>query len=144
MSDPQVMSLPLEIWQAMRDEVVRWAPEEACGLLAGPSLGQIERVFPVTNRLHSPSRFEMEPREQIRAFLEIEAAGIELVAMYHSHPTGPANPSPTDLVEFAYPGVAYLIWAPEVPGTSPIWNARCFLIDGEDFREISVQVMQPL
>ncbi len=125
----------------MRDEVARWAPEEACGLLAGIAPGQVERVFAVTNRLHSPSRFEMEPQEQLRAFLDIEAAGLELLAIYHSHPTGPAHPSPTDLEEFAYPGVAYLILAPEVTGTSPIWNARGFVIKRDDYHEVTVNVM---
>jgi proteasome lid subunit RPN8/RPN11 len=135
------LSIPLVVWQAMHDEVVRWAPEEACGLLAGQSCGQVERAMPVTNRLHSPSRFEMEPREQLRAFLDIEAAGSVLCAIYHSHPAGPDHPSPTDLVEFAYPGVIYLIWAPEQPGAAPLWNARAFIIDKDDFQEIFLQLV---
>lgn len=125
----------------MRDQAARWAPEEACGLLAGKTLGQVEKVFPVANRLHSPSRFEMDPREQLRAFIDIEAAGLELCAIYHSHPLGPAAPSPTDLTEFAYPGVVYLIWAPEQPGPSPVWDARGFLLDDRVVIEIRLQVM---
>jgi proteasome lid subunit RPN8/RPN11 len=140
--DPiQGLTIPLTIWHVMRDDVVRWAPEEACGLLAGQASGQIERIFPITNRLHSPSRFEMEPREQLRAFLDIESAGLVLCCIYHSHPAGPDHPSPTDLVEFAYPGVIYLIWAPELPGAPPQWNARAFTIDKDNYREIFLQVM---
>jgi proteasome lid subunit RPN8/RPN11 len=83
----------------------------------------------------------MEPREQLRAFLDIETAGLMLCAIYHSHPAGPDHPSPMDLVEFAYPGVLYLIWAPEQPGPSPIWNARAFIIDKDKYQEIFLQVV---
>jgi proteasome lid subunit RPN8/RPN11 len=144
MDTSRVITLPLAVWQAMRDQVDRWSPEEACGLLAGQLPGQVERSFPITNRLHSPSRFEMEPREQLRAFQDIEAAGLALLAIYHSHPMGPSNPSPTDLAEYAYPGVAYLIWAPELSGTSPIWNARGYWLENDGYNEIPLQVMQPL
>jgi proteasome lid subunit RPN8/RPN11 len=133
--------IPLSVWQTMRDQVARWAPEEACGLLAGQTQGQVEKVFPVANRLHSPSRFEMDPHEQLRAFIDIETAGLELLAIYHSHPLGPAEPSPTDFAEFAYPGVVYLIWAPEQPYPLSAWNARGFLLDDREVNEIRLQVM---
>jgi proteasome lid subunit RPN8/RPN11 len=134
------LTIPLTAWQSMREEAARWSPEEACGLIAGRPPGQVERVFPVTNRLHSPSRFEMDPREQLRAFIEIEAAGLALLAIYHSHPLGPAQPSPTDQAEFAYPGVAYLIWTPEQPAPPQIWNARCFSLDTAVIQELPFRV----
>ncbi len=138
---PDYLEIPLGIWRTMRDQVARWAPEEACGLLAGQAPGQVESVFPVANRLHSPSRFEMDPHEQLRAFLDIEAADLELLAIYHSHPHGPPEPSPTDRAEFASPGVVYLIWTPQPPVPSPVWNARGFWMDEPGIAEIRLQVM---
>ena len=133
----------LVVWESalqdMRQEVARWAPEEACGLAAGRP-GLVEQIYPVANRLHSSTRFEMDPLEQLRAFQEIEAAGLELVAIYHSHPLGPPNPSPTDLAEFAYPGVIYLIWMPESDAALDGWEMRGYDLDRNSTREIPVDI----
>ena len=83
--------------------------EEACGLIGGKQ-GDSLKIFPVTNSLHSPTRFRMDASEQVKALMEIERNGWELLAIYHSHLLGPGNPSETDTAEFAYPGVSYLIF----------------------------------
>ena len=93
--------------QQMQEHVTECLPEEACGLLGGQG-GRAEIVLPVENVLHSPSRFRMEPSEQIRAMTEIEQRGLELMAIYHSHPSGPEVLSATDLAELAYPEAIYL------------------------------------
>ncbi len=128
-------------YRQMEAEVERWAPEEACGLLAGKNR-QVTAVYPITNALHRPDRFRMDPLEQLRAFEAIETAGLELLAIYHSHPRGPAFPSETDLAEFAYPGVLSLIWSRKTGQTASeaAWQARCFILDGGHAREISVNV----
>jgi proteasome lid subunit RPN8/RPN11 len=82
--------------------------EESCGLIAGLQSTALA-IFPVTNSLHSPTRFRMDASEQVKALLEIERSDWELLAIYHSHLHGPAEPSVTDTKEFAYPGVTYLI-----------------------------------
>ena len=119
----------------MLDHLKACLPEEACGLLGGLPAdlgrGQPARctaVLPVTNADHSPVRFSMDPEEQLRAFHWIEEQGLELVGIFHSHPTGPSHPSATDLAEFAYPGVLYLIWSPGAHG--PDWQLHAFRIDG--------------
>jgi proteasome lid subunit RPN8/RPN11 len=83
-------------------------PEEACGLVGG--LGEQARlILPVENELHSPVRFFMRPIDQFKAMERIDAGGLELVGIFHSHPNGPGHPSPTDLAEFFYPGTLALI-----------------------------------
>lgn len=114
----------------MRAHVLTCLPEEACGLLGGQMDGgraTVNVVIPVENTLHSPVRFRMDPREQLRAFNRLEVLGLELVGIFHSHPTGPDAPSATDLAEFYYPGVAFLIWSPGGEG----WQMRAFRITGE-------------
>ncbi len=93
----------------MEAHVARCAPEEGCGLIAGVD-GVSVAVLPVTNALHSPVRFRMDPQEQWRAFLQLETQGWEMLGIFHSHPQGPPYPSPTDLAEAAYPEALYLIW----------------------------------
>jgi proteasome lid subunit RPN8/RPN11 len=97
-------------YRSMLEDVINQAPNEACGMVAGLD-GFSEKVYSMTNILNSPIRFRMEPEEQLKALIEIENLDLELLAIYHSHPNGPAVPSKTDIVEFAYPGTKYLIWS---------------------------------
>jgi len=117
--------IPRANWEQMRAHVAAEAPLEACGLLAGKE-GQSHAVYQITNELTSRERFRMQPNEQLKAFEEIEKAGLQLQAIYHSHPPGPPRPSKTDVAEALYPGVIHLIWSPE----DEEWNCVAFLLDG--------------
>jgi proteasome lid subunit RPN8/RPN11 len=112
-------------------------PNEACGLLAGIE-GRICRVYPVENLHHSPTRYEMAPVQQIAAFLELEAAGWELSGIYHSHPAGPAEPSPTDIAQAFYPESVYVIISPDPDRHG--WQVRGFKIEAGQVREVTVEV----
>ena len=131
----------------MRQHILERVPEEACGLVAGTG-GCSRVVFEVENILQSPVRFRMEAGEQIRAFLEIEKSGMDLLAIYHSHPQGPDQPSTTDLEEFAYPGTPYLIWYPEAAvamSTSAMsisWTCRAFMLSDGGFREFNFSFLE--
>jgi proteasome lid subunit RPN8/RPN11 len=106
-------------------------PLEACGLIAGR--GECAAAFlPVANELKSPVAFRMEPQEQLNAFLWIEAHSFDLLAVFHSHPSGPETPSPTDIAEFYYPGTASLIWTPS--------SLRAFIFDRGSFSEIPIVI----
>jgi proteasome lid subunit RPN8/RPN11 len=94
----------------MRSHVEQLAPEEACGLVAGTSINALA-VLPMTNLLHSPVRYRIDPAEQLQAFNDIDQQGWQLLAIYHSHPHGPAYPSETDIREAYYPEAVYLIWS---------------------------------
>ena len=127
--------LPDHLEQHMLAHIQRNLPEESCGLLGGKVIDgkvcEIEAVMPITNQAHSQVRFYMDPVEQLAAFKELEAQGLELVGIYHSHPAGPSIPSATDLAEFAYPGVVYVIWSYEHQG----WHVNAFEITGGNFQE---------
>jgi proteasome lid subunit RPN8/RPN11 len=100
--------------QLMRLEVERHTPEEACGLLIGRKNGfnaMTVHTIPVTNILHSPTRFRLDGREQVEVFNQMEKEELELVGIYHSHPLGPPGPSEIDIKEAYYPEVVHLIWS---------------------------------
>jgi proteasome lid subunit RPN8/RPN11 len=148
--------LPGPLRQQMLEHALTRLPEEACGLLGGRredlnSPFTAAAVLPIENELHSPVRFRMAPAEQLKAFYWLEENGLELTAIFHSHPQGPDHPSATDLAEFAYPGVLMLILSPISPaslpdGSIPLaktangaqkraistdeWQIRAFRIDG--------------
>ncbi len=102
----------LTLSRAVLDEMLAhvaglW-PEEACGLVGGRD-GRAVRLYAVENTRHSPVAFEMDPLQQINAMLAMEAEGLELIAIYHSHPDGPARPSATDVANAYYPDAVQLI-----------------------------------
>jgi proteasome lid subunit RPN8/RPN11 len=75
-------------------------PNECCGLLAGVVEGGVGRVvarFPLVNALASPTRFEAEPKSLFDAVRGAERQGLEVLALYHSHPTSAPVPSRYDL-----------------------------------------------
>jgi [CysO sulfur-carrier protein]-S-L-cysteine hydrolase len=103
----------LELPAALRDDIVAHAraeaPKEACGLVAGKD-ARATRVIRCTNAHPAPvTRYTIDPREQLRAFRDMEANGEELVAIYHSHPATQAYPSPTDRAEAHYPDAFYVL-----------------------------------
>lgn len=128
------MRIPAELQKKMLSHVLGCLPEEACGLLGGwPD--EAAKVIAVENELHSPVRFRMKPLEQLHALLEIEAGGMEVVGIYHSHPGGPPVPSPTDIAEFSYPGALTLIWAPAGEG----WELRAYRIEGNQASPVEIE-----
>lgn len=120
----------------MLADVICRGPEEACGLVAGQN-GRAYQVNVVANALHSPTAYRMDPHEQIEAFLEMEKGGQQLLAIYHSHPTGPEVPSEVDRAEFAYPGVITLIWFPK----DDTWDCRAYRINDRMVSEIALMLV---
>ena len=95
--------------KAVIDHARACKPEEACGILAGDRGGNVKRVFLMENAEHSSSFYVMDSREQFQVFDEMERDGLELVAIFHSHPHSPAFPSPKDMELALYPDSVYLI-----------------------------------
>lgn len=89
--------------------------EEVCGILAGEygdEASYVADVYPVENAADTPQiRYAMEPEEQLAAIDEVEAAGLEVVGFYHSHPAGPTRPSETDADRATWPDYSYAICA---------------------------------
>ena len=125
-------------WQLMLMDVRLIAPEEACGLLGGSGDRALE-IIPVTNILRSPHRYRMEPGEQLRAFQRFEEEGLELVGIYHSHPSGPSYPSQSDIDEAYYPDSVHLIWF-----RTPVdWECRAYRIQDGSYHEVAILKDQP-
>lgn len=83
-------------------------PNECCGLLAGRN-GRVERLYRGTNVEHSPFTYLMDPKEQLAAFKDMEAAERDLLAIYHSHTHTAAYPSKTDVAKAYYPDALHVI-----------------------------------
>jgi proteasome lid subunit RPN8/RPN11 len=111
-------------------------PLEACGLLAGTESGdgtaQVHSLHPTENVAASARVYEVDPRGMLRADREAEAAGHQLIGVYHSHTHTDAKPSPTDIAQAPDPGWHYvLVSLRDVHPSVRSWRIR----DGETEEE---------
>jgi proteasome lid subunit RPN8/RPN11 len=107
----------LLVRKAILDAVIASAldgyPLEACGLLGGSldeaGTATVVGCYPVVNVAVSARLYEVEPRGLLHADRAAEAAGGQLIGVYHSHTHTEARPSPTDIVEAPDPDWHYLL-----------------------------------
>ena len=123
------ITLPAELLDKMVDYARSRYPKEACGLLVGR--GGQTRFLPMENLLDSETAFEIDPALLASTFRSLRESGEELVAIFHSHPKGPAEPSKRDLARAYYPEAGHIIvsladWeSPQVRGFR--------IIDGQSY-----------
>lgn len=117
----------------MQVHVDSLAPEEACGVIGGGA-GQASIVIPIENMYHSPVRYRMEPQAQWNALQRLEREGLELIGIYHSHPSGPEEPSLSDVKRAYYPEAFYLIWFKK----EGIWQCSAYSIVNRRTCHISI------
>lgn len=103
--------MTLSLQKAAADTVrvycLQHAPLEACGLVVSDGGGQ--RVIVMANVERSETLYRFDPQEQLKVWHEIEDSDERIVAIFHSHTATTAQPSSTDLVYAADPGVSQLI-----------------------------------
>lgn len=104
------LTIPAQIIEEMLAHLRSVYPEEGCGLLGGKA-GQVSRHYTTTNvePENKQIRYLIEPRQQLEAEEELDELGLELTAIYHSHPKTEARPSPTDVRTAYYPDAFYVL-----------------------------------
>jgi len=129
----------MRIAASMLDELIAHAradaPNECCGMIASRD-GQAVRVYRATNAAASSLRYEIDGLEQYRIQMEIDDAGWELGAIYHSHTRSEPYPSQTDINLAFYPESLYLIVG--VAGQEP--DVRAYRIADARVEEVSLEV----
>ncbi len=102
----------MRIARQLYDELIEHAradaPNECCGMIASRD-GEAVRVYRATNAAASPLRYEIDGAEQYRIQMEIDDAGLDLGAIYHSHTRSDPYPSQTDINLAFYPDAVYVI-----------------------------------
>lgn len=102
------MKLSRALYDEMVDHARADAPNECCGMVA-TSDGQAVKVYRAVNAAASPLRYEIDGAEQYRIQMDIDDAGHELGAIYHSHTRSKPYPSQTDINLAFYPEALYVI-----------------------------------
>ncbi len=119
-------------------------PDECCGLLTGRALSgagaatriEIARAVATRNVAADPkNRFEIDPQ----TWLDLEMGPEQIVGLYHSHPSGTAEPSPRDFAAAWGDRLVWLITAVE-DGRAGETRAYLFREGGEGFTEVELRV----
>ncbi|MDD5275245.1 MAG: M67 family metallopeptidase [Methylovulum sp.] len=131
---PKDIQIPRKITNQLL-HLAQLSPDaEVCGLI-GSKDGIPSHCYPVTNTSAQPQqRFLLDASEQIAALTRIREQGEELFAIYHSHPSAPAQPSALDLdMAEGYENALYLIISLSTKG---ILEMRGFSIDNKTAQEV--------
>ena len=102
-------------------------PHECCGILMGTAQGDVRSVQTTVRcgntRTDSPqNRYNIDPRELVRAQRQAHEQGLDIIGFYHSHPDHPARWSQTDFEEAHWIGCSYVITAVE-NGNATVTNS---------------------
>ena len=130
------MLIEEKIVTAMVEHGRRELPNEACGYLAAQD-GVVGRHFELTNRDAASDHFTMDPAEQFAAIRQMREEGLELAAVYHTHPETPARPSNEDIRLANDPAMVYVIVS-LLAVEEPI---RAFRISGGEVVEVPLRVL---
>ena len=90
------LAIPHKLISEMISHCKQIYPHEACGILAGKN-NVVQKIYRMTNIEKSGVSYLMEPKEQFTVMKEMREQGLEMTAIYHSHPSADAYPSPKDI-----------------------------------------------
>jgi proteasome lid subunit RPN8/RPN11 len=105
-SIPFRLLLPTQLRDEMFSQAKAALPNECCGQLAGSvdadGLARVVKRYPLINAAASPSKYVADGPDLFAAARDMRQRGIDLVAIYHSHPTSDPIPSKTDMEQSFY------------------------------------------
>jgi proteasome lid subunit RPN8/RPN11 len=122
------VSLAPGLFEEIVEHAKQCYPNEGCGLPVGRQPAAT-RLIAMENVSSSDRAYEMEPAQLIKALRDLRTTGEDLVAIYHSHPRGPARPSRRDIERAYYPDAAHLIVSLSDPEHPQVAAFR--ILDGE-------------
>ena len=122
----------LKLERSYIDEMVAHAreddPNECCGIIAGND-GVATKLYRAVNAEASPYRYNVEPKDLLRIYRDIDSNDWDVLVIYHSHTHTEAYPSATDIRLAAWPEACYLIVSLENKA-DPVLRAF-HILDGE-------------
>lgn len=126
------LTIPGDVYEAIRRHGERTYPHECCGVLLGRSddsgnmvTAAVEAGNTRTDSAHN--RYNIAPQELIRIQRQGRERGLDIVGFYHSHPDHLAQWSKTDFEEAHWIGCSYVITSVE-QGVAKVTNS--FLLTG--------------
>ena len=99
---------------SMYEDATKAFPDECCGFMYGSENEECNRVVSIALPVHNASlenkrrRFEISPKDYLKAENYALEHDLQLLGIYHSHPDHPAIPSEHDRIA-AQPWFSYVI-----------------------------------
>lgn len=120
------VQIPKSIYERMVSHARQGAPSEVGGVLATAS-GQPMQLLKARNSADDPQQaYRMATDDQRRILHEIDENGLDIFAVYHSHPAAPAYPVAGDMTGAYYSNAYYLVLSLADPERPVV---RAFRID---------------
>ncbi|MCH8064385.1 MAG: M67 family metallopeptidase [Chloroflexi bacterium] len=114
------------------DEMIAHAredvPNECCGIIAADD-GTATKLYRAVNAEASPYRYNVDPKDLLRIYRDLDDRGWDVMVIYHSHTHTEAYPSPTDTSLAAWPDAYYVIVSLEDEANPVVRAFR--IMDGE-------------
>ena len=125
-----MLTIGRDVLDAIVGHARRDHPDEACGIVAGPTgSDRPERFVPMLNAARSPTFYEFDSVDLLRLYRDLDARDEEPVVVYHSHTATEAYPSRTDVAYASEPGAHYLLVSTRDPEDDEVRSFR--IVDGE-------------
>ena len=106
----QVLTIRADLLAAMVSHARADHPDEACGVIAGPSgSDRPERHIPMLNAARSPTFYEFDSGDLLALYRELDEKDEVPVVIYHSHTATEAYPSRTDVALAGEPDAHYVL-----------------------------------
>jgi proteasome lid subunit RPN8/RPN11 len=131
------MKISASIYAEMVSHALEDSPDECCGMVSARD-GEAVAAYRITNSAHSPLRYEMDPREQLKIeFGEIYDKDLEVGIVYHSHTRSAPYPSQTDINLATHPGAIYVIVGVKDPNEPEV---KGYTIRDGEVAEVKLEV----
>jgi proteasome lid subunit RPN8/RPN11 len=114
-----VLRLPASIRDAIVAHARRDHPDEACGVVAGPSYDDPTRFVPMLNAARSPTFYEFDSMDLLKLYREMDDQDEVPAVIYHSHTATEAYPSRTDISLAQEPEAHYVLVSTREPDSPP-------------------------
>jgi proteasome lid subunit RPN8/RPN11 len=102
------MKVRRAVLEQIREHAKKEAPVEACGYLAAEA-DTVVKHYRLVNTDKSNEHFSFDPAEQFSTMRQARSEGLQICAVYHSHPFTPARPSREDIKLAFDPDLSYVI-----------------------------------
>jgi proteasome lid subunit RPN8/RPN11 len=136
------MKLARPAFDAIKAHGSEGYPHEICGILIGTrGTGITSEAKRARNLVvdRARDRYEIDPLDHIRIQREADAAGLDILGYYHSHPDHPAQASKFD-TERSWAGYVYVIVS-IAKGEAVDANAFVAEQDGGPFRSEPLEIV---
>jgi [CysO sulfur-carrier protein]-S-L-cysteine hydrolase len=108
-------------------------PNESCAFLLGHN-DKVKEILEVQNSDESPVTFRIESKDLLNAYYLAESKGLQVIAIFHSHPTKPW-PSSTDVKFMEINPIVWVIYS------MTDGQLKAFIHDDDLVKEVHIRII---